>query len=123
MNHLTGIGIDDTFVMLAAWRRTPSKMSVPERMGHMMSEAAVSITITSLTDMISFWIGIISPFRSVQIFCTYSGFAVCFTFMWHITFFAACMAVSGYREERNMHSLLGVKVLALSVAIKGEFCI
>lgn len=117
---LQGIGIDDTFVMLAGWRRTPAKMPVAERMGHMMSEAAVSITITSLTDLFSFWIGIISPFRSVQIFCTYSVFAVVFTFVWHITFFAACMAISGYRERHNLHAIFGCKVQAMSVAIKGE---
>lgn len=114
-----GIGIDDTFVMLAAWRRTSPKLSVPERMGLMMSDAAVSITITSVTDMVSFWIGIMSPFRSVQIFCQYSGFAVLFTFVWHITFFAGCMAVSGYMEETNKHALW-FRVQPLSVAIKGE---
>lgn len=117
---LQGIGIDDTFVMLAGWRRTPAKMPVAERMGHMMSEAAVSITITSLTDLFSFWIGIISPFRSVQIFCTYSVFAVVFTFVWHITFFAGCMAISGYREWYNLHAIFGCKVQAMSVAIKGK---
>uniref|UniRef100_A0A8W7PZN3 SSD domain-containing protein n=1 Tax=Anopheles coluzzii TaxID=1518534 RepID=A0A8W7PZN3_ANOCL len=110
--------IDDTFVMLAAWRRTSVKLSVPERMGHMMSEAAVSITITSLTDMISFWIGILSPFPSVQIFCAYSGFAVCFTYLWHVTFFAGCMAVSGHCEFKNLHAIFGYKVLPESVAIK-----
>ncbi|EDW00569.1 GH20944 [Drosophila grimshawi] len=115
---MIGIGIDDTFVMLAGWRRTPAKMPVHERMGHMMSEAAVSITITSVTDFISFLIGIISPFRSVKIFCTYSVFAVCFTFIWHITFFAACMAISGYRERKNLHAIFGCKVKPLSVAIK-----
>ncbi|XP_013119437.1 patched domain-containing protein 3 [Stomoxys calcitrans] len=115
---MIGIGIDDTFVMLAAWRRTSLKLSVPDRMAHMMSEAAVSITITSLTDLISFWIGVISPFRSVQIFCKYSVLAVCFTFLWHVTFFAACMAISGYREEQNRHAVFGCKVQALSVAIK-----
>lgn len=117
----TGIGIDDTFVMLAAWRRTSVKLSVPERMGVMMSDAAVSITITSLTDIISFWIGIMSPFPSVKIFCSYSGLAVCFIFVWHITFFAACMAISGYCEEKNLHSIFGYKVKPVSVAIKGKF--
>lgn len=107
--------------MLAAWRRTSVKLSVPERMGHMMSEAAVSITITSLTDMISFWIGIVSPFQSVRIFCTYSGLAVAFTYVWHITFFAGCMAISGYREKRNLHGLFYCKILPESVAIKGKF--
>jgi len=120
LNHFTGIGIDDTFVMLAGWRRTKAKMPVAERMGLMMSEAAVSITITSVTDFISFLIGIISPFRSVRIFCTYSVFAVCFTFLWHITFFAACMAISGYRERKNLHSIFGCRVQPMSVAIKGE---
>lgn len=106
--------------MLAAWRRTSMKLSVPERMGLMLSDAAVSITITSVTDMVSFWIGILSPFPSVRIFCTYSGFAVCFIFVWHITFFAGCMAISGYCEEKNLHSLFGFKVQPLSVAVKGK---
>lgn len=70
---VSGIGIDDTFVMLAAWRRTSMKDPVPLRMAQMLSEAAVSITITSITDFFSFWIGIFSPFPSVTIFCIYSG--------------------------------------------------
>ena len=70
---ISGIGIDDTFVMLAAWRRTSVTKTVPERMGQTLSEAAVSITITSVTDTVSFFIGVFSPFRSVQLFCIYSG--------------------------------------------------
>ncbi|KAK7866832.1 hypothetical protein R5R35_006010 [Gryllus longicercus] len=111
---MLGIGIDDTFVMLAAWRRTSMKLPVPERMAVMLSEAAVSITITSVTDMISFWIGIISPFPSVRIFCIYSGIAVMFTYIWHVTFFAGCMAVAGYTEHKNLHSLVCIKVLPVS---------
>lgn len=117
---MIGIGIDDTFVMLAAWRRTSPKLSVPERMAKMLSEAAVSITITSFTDMLSFFIGIFSPFPSVQIFCMYSGLAVCFTFVWHLTFFSGCMAVSGYREKQNRHTLTMCKVLPESRARKED---
>lgn len=117
---ISGIGIDDSFVMLAAWRRTSVKLDVPERMGLMMSEAAVSITITSLTDIVSFMIGVYCTFPSVQIFCAYSGLAVMFIFVWHITFFAACVALSGYCEQKNLHSVLGYKVTPLSVAIKGK---
>jgi predicted RND superfamily exporter protein len=111
---MIGIGIDDTFVMLAAWRRTSIKTSVPERMAQMLSEAAVSITITSVTDFFSFWIGIFSPFPSVTIFCIYSGAATCFLFVWHLTFFAACVAISGYCEQKNLHSILCVKVEPVS---------
>lgn len=142
----TGIGIDDTFVMLAAWRRASPKLPVPERMAIMLSEAAVSITITSVTDMLSFFIGIFSPFPSVQIFCMYSGkdnvsihnctfllvkfplliatkrfagLAVCFTFVWHLTFFSGCVAISGYREKANRHTITMMKVLPESRARKG----
>ncbi|XP_012282501.1 patched domain-containing protein 3 [Orussus abietinus] len=111
---MIGIGIDDTFVMLAAWRRTKISSPVPERMATTLSEAAVSITITSLTDMISFFIGVLSPFPSVQIFCIYSGFAVVFTFLFHLTFFSGCVAISGYCEQRNLHSVSCHKVLPLS---------
>ena len=62
---LTGVGMDDAFVLLAAWRRTNPTMSVPKRLSHTYAEAAVSITITSLTNFISFMIGIITPFPSV----------------------------------------------------------
>ncbi|XP_034190230.2 patched domain-containing protein isoform X1 [Osmia lignaria lignaria] len=111
---MIGIGIDDTFVMLAAWRRTSILKPVPERMAATLSEAAVSITITSLTDMISFFIGILSPFPSVQIFCIYSGFAVVFTFVFHLTFFTGCVAISGYCEQKNLHSIVCCKVQPLS---------
>merc|ERR1712106_274378 len=40
---MLGIGIDDTFVMLAAWRRTSVHDSVPERMGATYKEAGISI--------------------------------------------------------------------------------
>ena len=60
--------MDDAFVLLAAWRRTNPNQSVPERLGLTYAEAAVSISITSLTNFISFMIGIITPFPSVIIF-------------------------------------------------------
>ncbi|XP_022235299.1 patched domain-containing protein 3-like, partial [Limulus polyphemus] len=110
------IGMDDTFVLLAAWRRTDPKKSVEERMSETYSDAAVSITITSLTNFISFLIGVITPFPSVQIFCIYTAMAVLFTYIWHITFFGGCMAVSGYAESRNLHGVFCIPTTAKSFA-------
>lgn len=103
---MLGIGMDDTFVLLAAWRRTNPRKSVVDRMGETYREAAVSITITSLTNFISFCIGAITPFPSVKIFCIYTAVAVLFTYIYQITFFGGCMALSGYAERRNLHGLL-----------------
>jgi predicted RND superfamily exporter protein len=102
---MLGIGIDDTFVLLAAWRRTSPHDTVPVRLGQTYREAAVSITITSVTDMLSFWIGVITPFPCVRIFSVYTGACVVFTYFWHLTFFGGCMAVAGYAEKQNRHAL------------------
>lgn len=67
-NLVLGVGMDDAFVLLAAWRRTNPTMSVPKRLSYTYAEAAVSITITSLTNFISFMIGIITPFPSVSFY-------------------------------------------------------
>lgn len=65
---LLGVGLDDTFVVLSAWRHTDSKESVEERMKECYKEAAVSITITSLTNILSFFVGAIFPgFNCVQV--------------------------------------------------------
>lgn len=48
-------------------------MNVPERIANMLSEAAVSITITSLTDIVSLFIGNNSPFPAIKIFSIYTG--------------------------------------------------
>jgi len=111
---MLGIGIDDTFVMLAQWRKTSSHDSVPERMGQCYREAAVSITITSITDMLSFWIGVITPFPCVKIFCVYTGTCVVFTYLWHVTFFGGCMAIAGYAEKQNRHAITCCTVLPKS---------
>lgn len=111
---MLGIGLDDTFVMLGAWRRTNLHDSVPERMSETFKDAAVSITITSLTDMLSFWVGVITPFPCVKIFCIYTGASVALTYCWHVTFFGACMAIAGYAEKQNRHALTCLPVVPKS---------
>ncbi|KAH7645581.1 patched domain-containing protein 3-like [Dermatophagoides farinae] len=113
---MLGVGMDDAFVLLAAWRRTNPTMSVPKRLSHTYAEAAVSITITSLTNFISFMIGIITPFPSVRIFCIYTSVAVLFTYAYHITFFGGLMAYFGEVERRNLHGLICIPVLPKSLA-------
>ncbi|ETN73637.1 hypothetical protein NECAME_00724 [Necator americanus] len=57
----TAIGIDDSFLMLAAWHETPRHLPVVDRIRISMKHAAVSISITTLTDALAFLIGAIAP--------------------------------------------------------------
>lgn len=51
----------------------------------------MSITVTSLTDFLSFLVGALTPFPCVRIFCIYTGVAVGFIYLWHVTFFGGCL--------------------------------
>ncbi|UYV64433.1 daf-6 [Cordylochernes scorpioides] len=74
---LLGIGMDDTFVLLAAWRRTERSQSLEKRLSEAYKHAGVSITVTSLTNMTSFL----------------------------ITFFGGCMTYCIRAEHNNLHAL------------------
>ncbi|XP_023223632.1 patched domain-containing protein 3-like [Centruroides sculpturatus] len=102
---MLGIGIDDSFVLIACWRRTNSKNSVEQRMGETFSEAAVSITLTSVTNFLSFCVGIVTPFKITQIYSIYALTSILFCYIYEITFFGACLALSGYREKKKLHPL------------------
>ena len=111
---VAGVGMDDMFVMLAAWRHTDFQLPVRERMARAFCDAAVSITVTSLTDVLVIGIGAISPFRAVRIFCAYTGLAIAFDYFYQITFFAACLVLTGRREAANQHAITCRRVLPYS---------
>ncbi|XP_023229980.1 patched domain-containing protein 3-like [Centruroides sculpturatus] len=93
--------IDDAFVVIGCWRVTNPKQKVEKRMEVTYCEAGISITLTSVTNFISYCIGMMSPFPFVRIFCYYTATCIVFTFLYQMTFFGGCLALSGYREKQN----------------------
>lgn len=104
------------FVMLAAWRQTNFRLTVAERMGSAFSEAAASITITSLTNALSIGIGAATHFQSVRAFCVYTSVAVIFDYFYKVTFFAGCIVLLGRREAANLHAITFRKAVPMSEA-------
>ncbi|KAK9977271.1 hypothetical protein ABG768_019092 [Culter alburnus] len=107
---ILGVGVDDMFVMISCWQKSEVNKDVEIRLAETYKEAAVSITITTLTDVLAFYIGLMTPFRSVQSFCMYTSTALLFCYIFNITFFGACLALNGRREKGNRHGLTCMKV-------------
>lgn len=72
---IIGIGIDDMFILMSgiAESQSLSEISVEERMKSMLRKSAISITITSVTNILAFCVGATSVFISIRNFCIYTG--------------------------------------------------
>nr|KAG5694276.1 hypothetical protein BaRGS_031994 [Batillaria attramentaria] len=107
-----GIGVDDMFLLMAAWSGTLGNrdLSIPERLGSTIRAAGIGITITSLTDGLAFAVGTVSVFESVRNFCFYTGVAVFGCYVCNLTFLAGCMALHGRRVYSGRHTVTCRKV-------------
>ena len=115
---LIGIGMDGIFLLLSSWSRSEAvSRDLVTRMSVTYSDAAVSLTITQLTNILSFAVGAAVPgFPCVEIFCVYAASGLIFCYLWTITVFGAFLALSGHLEHSNRHSLLMMKVKSKSLA-------
>ncbi|XP_067127227.1 patched domain-containing protein 3-like, partial [Centruroides vittatus] len=95
--------VDDSFVVLACWKVTDCNESVEKRMEQTYRNAAVSITITSLTNFFSYCIGMTAPFPGIRTFCMYAATCIFFSYFYQLFFFGGCLALSGYREKKGLH--------------------
>ncbi|KAK2145475.1 hypothetical protein LSH36_679g01017 [Paralvinella palmiformis] len=100
-----GVGVDDMFILMSGWRQTDLKLSIEDRMSNTFRSSAISVTITSLTDLLAFCIGATSPFLAVKNFCIYAGVAVLFCYINQLTFFAGCMVLHARRVEASRHCI------------------
>lgn len=64
------IGVDDMFVLVACWDKlTPddNKRPLNERIGKMLKTAGVSITVTTVTDVLAFFVGSTTVSKIIEI--------------------------------------------------------
>ncbi|EJW74638.1 hypothetical protein WUBG_14456 [Wuchereria bancrofti] len=104
------------FIMSAAWHRTNVEQSVSHRLSESLAEAAVAISITTITDMLTFGIGCLTTLPSVQMFCFYTFMGIAFTYLYQLTFFTAVMAFSGKRESDGLHAITLKPVISQELA-------
>ncbi|XP_023235049.1 patched domain-containing protein 3-like [Centruroides sculpturatus] len=79
-------------------------------MSETYSEATVSITITSLTNVACSLIAITTPFGILQIAGSYMALSIFIDYIYQVTFFGGLLALDGYRETKKLHAILFVPV-------------
>lgn len=65
-----------------------------------MKHAGPSITITSFTNILAFFLGATSSLKALQSFCIYTAVGIFFLFLLTITFFSTIFYYDLIRQER-----------------------
>ncbi|KAI1727831.1 patched family domain-containing protein [Ditylenchus destructor] len=92
---ILGIGVDDAFLLLHCWRKWGLVEKNSElRMASVISEIGPSISITSITNMLAFGVGVFSPSSQLSHFCLSTTIAVMLDFLFEFVTFAPCMVAS-----------------------------
>ncbi|CBN79517.1 conserved unknown protein [Ectocarpus siliculosus] len=96
---LIGIGVDDMFVIVAAYDHTDRALPVEERVALGVKRCGLSVTYTSLTNFFAFLLGAQSSLPAVQYFCLYAATAILFDFFLQMTAFVALLTMDANRQK------------------------
>lgn len=93
-----GIGVDDVFVLLNAYCMGYTTHDPEQRCIDTLKSSGLGITITTLTNLISFGVGSFSTYLSIRNFCVYSAMALFLGYIFVLTFFFPVLCLDAKRE-------------------------
>ncbi|KAL8440535.1 hypothetical protein Efla_003206 [Eimeria flavescens] len=93
-----GIGVDDVFVLLNAYCMGYTTHDPEQRCVETLKSSGLGITITTLTNLISFGVGSFSTYLSIRNFCVYSAMALFLGYVFVLTFFFPILCLDAKRE-------------------------
>jgi predicted RND superfamily exporter protein len=98
---ISGIGVNDAFLMTHAWhRKARCGLEIGERLGLVLEEVGPSITITTLTNVITFAIGAITPTPEISLFCLATAIALGFAYIFTLILFGPFIYLATVIEEK-----------------------
>ena len=100
-----GLGVDDMFVLVYNFKVTGSR-SIEENTARCMAEAGSSITLTSLVNMIAFFIGSSMPLPSITHFCMSAAIVVIVNYIILMFAFTSVLVLDARRTRSNRYDVL-----------------
>ncbi|CAB9507719.1 Pick C1-like protein 1 [Seminavis robusta] len=94
-----GIGLDDTYIIAGAYFRTDPTLDVLERIRITMVEVAHSISLTTITTIFAFLLGLMSSLPGVRWLCMYAFTTIFIDFVFQITLFPAFIVLDERRIQ------------------------
>ena len=96
---ISGIGLDDIFILTCSYDRTEKCKDLVERIRDTIDDVGLSVTMTSLTSTMAFGLGCLSTIPAIFRLCLYGFPTVVLVYLYQMTFFVACMVLDDGRID------------------------
>lgn len=100
---IMGIGVDDMFLIINTIDQTPQHLSADERFRIGLTHAGPSITITSVTNALAFFVGSLSTLPALGSLCLFAGIVIISLYFGFLTIFSPWYV----NDLRRMHNMKG----------------
>jgi len=81
-------------------------LPLPERIGHTMRHAGISVTVTSITDVMAFGLGAFTIMPGLQAFCVSAAICIALIFLLQTSWFVAWLSLDQQRIENRKHGII-----------------
>ncbi|VDM96741.1 unnamed protein product [Thelazia callipaeda] len=106
-----GIGVNGSFLMIHSWLRLPNDCTIPQRLGYMLEEIGPSITISTLTNVITFGIGALTPTPEIALFCFETAIALGFAYIFTLVLLCPLLYLASTLEGKRKYKFGFSKII------------
>uniref|UniRef100_A0A8C5G4G7 SSD domain-containing protein n=1 Tax=Gouania willdenowi TaxID=441366 RepID=A0A8C5G4G7_GOUWI len=94
-----GIGVDDMFLLAHSFTETGSNIPFKERTGDCLRRTGTSVALTSINNMIAFFMAALVPIPALRAFSLQAAIVVVFNFAMVLLIFPAILSLDLHRRE------------------------
>lgn len=107
-----GVGMDDSFVVINSFNMTYPLKSAEDRVVSAIRDCGLSISLTTLTNLLSFAIGTSAGYLAIKNFCILTFVGLLFGYVTCLTILLGVLCIDARLEERKMIKIFGREFLA-----------
>ncbi|XP_076151353.1 protein patched homolog 1 [Alosa pseudoharengus] len=101
-----GIGVDDMFLLAHSFTETASNIPFKDRTGDCLRRTGTSVALTSINNMIAFFMAALVPIPALRAFSLQAAIVVVFNFAMVLLIFPAILSLDLHRREDKRLDIL-----------------